>query len=93
MLTLKNATNADILICNNCHFKCSKKSDWDRHLSTRKHQNVDNCLQKNAIKTPNLKCVCGKEYKHRQSLSLHRKKCIKYKNSKTINENINENIN
>ena len=81
MLTLKNAKNADTFICEKCDFKCSKKSDWNRHVITRKHQNIDNCLHKSAIKTPNVKCVCGKEYKHRQSLSIHRKNCIKYTNN------------
>jgi hypothetical protein len=81
MLTLKNAKNADTFICEKCDFKCSKKSDWNRHIITRKHQIIDNCLHKSAIKTPNVKCVCGKEYKHRQSLSIHRKNCIKYTNN------------
>ena len=86
MLTLKNAKNAETFFCERCDFKCSKKSDWNRHVITRKHQIIDICLHKGAIKTPNVKCVCGKEYKHRQSLSIHRKKCIKYNNNETINE-------
>ena len=32
-------------------------------------------------------CVCGKEYKHRQSLFNHKNKCIKNKSINIINEN------
>ena len=71
MLTNKNAKNALIFECEKCDFKCSKKSNYEKHLSTRKHQNIDKCLQKD----PNIFiCHCGKEYKYRQSLSLHKKK-------------------
>jgi hypothetical protein len=31
--------NAEKFICESCSFQCSKKSDWDRHVSTRKHKN------------------------------------------------------
>ena len=80
MLTNKNAKNALIFECEKCDFKCSKKSNYEKHLSTRKHQNIDKCLQKD----PNIFiCHCGKEYKYRQSLSLHKKKC----NEEKHNEN------
>jgi len=26
-------------ICVNCDFTCSKESEWNRHISTRKHKN------------------------------------------------------
>ena len=29
--------------CENCNYKCSTKWDYDRHLSTAKHKNVDKC--------------------------------------------------
>ena len=31
--------NADKFACDSCSFICRKQSDWDRHISTRKHQN------------------------------------------------------
>lgn len=42
---LQNATisalkNADIFVCKFCHFQCSKQSNYDKHLLTRKHQNA-----------------------------------------------------
>jgi hypothetical protein len=58
--------------CEKCTFKCSKHSDWVRHLSTRKHQKNGEYLQKG----PRHICACGKEYKHRQSLFNHKIKCV-----------------
>ena len=33
----KNAKNANSYECKFCDFICSKKSNWNIHLSTRKH--------------------------------------------------------
>ena len=30
--------NADFFVCEKCHFKCSKKSEWNRHIQTHKHK-------------------------------------------------------
>ena len=38
----KPPKNAEKLHCEICNFKCSKQSDWDRHIITRKHQNRTN---------------------------------------------------
>ena len=68
--------------CKSCDFKCAKNSDWSRHILTRKHRNADKILTnvdtENAESAPinkMLLCSCGKKYKHRQSLFVHRKKC------------------
>jgi hypothetical protein len=55
----------------------SNKKDFNKHLSTRKHQNVYNCLQ-GGDKNPDTKyiCECGKEYNYRQSLYVHKKTCV-----------------
>ena len=57
--------------CKNCDYNTSKRSDYDKHLTTRKHQNIYQCLP--AIK--NRKCECGKMYSCKQSLYVHKKKC------------------
>ena len=69
--------------CKKCDVLCSKKSYFDRHILTRKHQNTDKILPNtdvlSPILSPNLNtflCDCGKAYKHRQSLFNHRKKCL-----------------
>ena len=62
--------------CNHCDFICSKISDWSRHLNTLKHLNTSQDLHfKDSI--PLFECLCGKKYKHRQSLYKHKKECIK----------------
>ena len=75
------STNSDIkkrqiFECKICYFRCSKNCDYVRHTTTRKHQMLTN-VATYTTKTLNPKhqCECGKEYKHRQSLSVHRKAC------------------
>lgn len=68
--------NAEIFYCIDCDFKCSKKSNYDKHLSTRKHKILTNTYKKMPDdKIEIYECECGKEYKHRQSLYTHKKKC------------------
>jgi hypothetical protein len=68
--------------CNICDFVTSNKKDYNRHLLTLKHKNTDKILTLTDAKNPNYPyvtnkfiCECGKEYKHRQSLFNHKKKC------------------
>ena len=85
------AKNANIFYCEKCDFKCSKQSDWKRHILTRKHtmddagvtNELQNELQKNAKNACVYVCNCGKEYMYRQGLWKHKKKC--YMNEKNNN--------
>ena len=65
--------------CEHCDFKCSKESNWDKHLSTSKHTNrtiLNGFEPKNAKKCqPIFVCDCGKEYRARNSLWYHKQKC------------------
>lgn len=85
MMTQKNAEK---FICEKCDFVCSKKSDYERHLLTRKHDNNDKKEQKIAEKNV---CICGKSFKYRQGLFVHRKTCIDYEKSNTTDGVILEN--
>jgi hypothetical protein len=88
--------NANIFNCEKCNFVCSKKCDWDRHITTLKHKNrtkMDNIEQKNAKKRQTIfTCICGKEYGARNSLWYHKKKCsiiqAENKNNNTNTETI-----
>ena len=100
----KNSKKCLEFICIACDFKCSKKSNYTKHLLTRKHKMMTNDDMKNArtiastptkpthisthahthetkrttISTSRAKpysCSCGKSYKHRQGLSVHKRKC------------------
>ena len=67
--------NAEKFSCDNCNFRCSKKSNYDKHLLTAKHKILTNTYNKAPEKCLTFKCGCGKIYKHRQSLYAHKKKC------------------
>jgi len=74
--------------CENCSFICCKKSDWNRHINTRKHENLINpnyLGADNKIKQFNC-LICNKVYKHLSTLSAHKKKCVEL-NSKSKEPN------
>jgi hypothetical protein len=86
--------NADIFFCKKCDFKCCKKSDWKRHIATPKHINDDKMMTnddaftpKNANVTNKYICICGRQYKYRQGLFCHKKKCQNINNSNNYDEN------
>ena len=64
-------------ICENCNFLCSKQSDYDRHIATRKHIGVINGINKTPTFESLHKCKCGNNYKHLSGLYRHKRKCNK----------------
>ena len=94
--------------CKICDYNTCNQKDYKKHLNTEKHERLTlaNFLPCKNPKIPkNFICICGNNYKHRSSLSKHKKKCeyilnnkndVDTKNDKNenqYNENINENIN
>jgi hypothetical protein len=69
-------------ICEICNYKCSKKSNYERHLLSLKHQKqqktskneqIEKIEQKNSVYC----CEnCGKEYRDRTGLWRHKKQCM-----------------
>ena len=86
----KNAKNAKIFVCELCDFKCCKQSNMDKHNLSLKHKKNDAELQENAVKE-SFFCNCGKEYKFRQGLWKHKKKCSIENN--VINNKYDESFN
>ena len=80
-------------VCEKCDYKCSKQSDYDKHILTLKHKMdyTDDVLDDAKVATQYF-CECGKEYKHRQGLWKHKKKCQNSKINEELNEKQNENI-
>ena len=80
-------------VCNKCDYKCSKHSDYVKHLLTLKHKNddVDDVLDDAKLAIQYF-CECGNEYKHRQGLWKHKQKCgnnITNKEPEILSKNIN----
>ena len=73
----KMPKNAEKFACEPCDFVCSKQSNFEKHLLTRKHAvliNPNIFDAKNAEKT--FVCqFCKKIYKHASTLSSHKKIC------------------
>jgi hypothetical protein len=77
MTTKKRKKNAFKYCCERCDYYSNNKTDYNRHLQTRKHNttNTTKIQQKNAFF-----CECGKNYSYRASLYNHKKKCLFNKN-------------
>jgi hypothetical protein len=61
--------------CSICDFVCYKKGDWNRHIVTIKHTKLTNPNNITSNYIEEHECKCGKIYKHKSSLSLHKKTC------------------
>jgi hypothetical protein len=81
--------NADFYNCKKCDFGCSKQSDWNRHISTRKHKyRTTSNKPKNCENVQVFPCkICNKIYKVRNSLWYHEQKCRNTENTEIINVN------
>jgi hypothetical protein len=85
--------------CEICDFNTFRKSNYNDHLFTAKHQRMtkeDNGGQKGAKtakfqQLTKFKCCCGKEYKYRQGLWKHRIVCDEY-NSNSDTMEVDKNI-
>ena len=72
----KHSKNAEKFYCEKCNFKCSKKSNWDKHLLTAKHKmEISEIIGKSKKMPIQLTCECGKIYSSNSGLWKHKKKC------------------
>ncbi len=83
-LVVRNQTHQKtqkILFRKICDLPTSNKFNYEKHLSTAKHQNIEKYvinttkLQENARRESMFICECGKKYPYRGSLYNHKKKC------------------
>ena len=70
-----SSDNSDSYECKNCNYITKRKSQYDRHLITRKHQirTNTNKIVPNSSKV--YQCGCNKMFKHASSLWNHKQKC------------------
>lgn len=79
----KVAKSCKQFCCEKCDYFTSRLSSYDKHLNTSKHKMMTNDATKCAkvakhVHTPQVilySCDCGKKYKYRQGLYVHKKKC------------------
>ena len=64
--------------CEFCNYKCCKQSEYNKHLVTDKHKNLQNPTSNptSKISDKTYNCICGKMYKHSSTMYAHKKKCI-----------------
>ena len=87
--TTTSTTEIKKYVCETCEYSTSKKSSYDKHLSTAKHINfsVSNIVAKSCSEH---KCVnCDKIYKSRVGLWTHKKKCKKEEKEEDIESQMN----
>ena len=79
---VKTSKNEYYNYCECCDYTASQKSNWDRHLSSKKHfKNASPSVTKSVTKTSKKRVKsyfcehCGVEYKSRNGLWRHKKKC------------------
>ena len=71
-------TKKQNFICENCHFNCSKESDWKRHNLTVKHQKLTcvNFFTPKKVDICDFTCEnCNNIYKSNSGLWYHKQKC------------------
>jgi len=91
--TQKGEKSCQKFSCAKCDYTTSKKSLYDKHLSTQKHsKETEETKKVKKVATPLFICDCGIKYKCRQSLWRHKKKCkaTTQKNEIIINKDANE---
>ena len=85
--------------CVRCNTVCTRKSEFDRHIKTRKHKNnleskVETVVENIVVESTT--CICGAIFKTRCGLWKHSKKCNNNNDeviSGTSNNNNNNNNN
>ena len=74
--------------CVKCDYVCSRKSDFNKHLKSKKHNTTNTTkIQQKILHS----CECGKSYNHRASLFNHKKACT-YKKQNIESESTDKNV-
>jgi hypothetical protein len=79
--TKKASKNIATFVCDLCDFECSKRGDWNRHITRPKHLKHIEMIQNDTNKdikdiiSDHFACECGNIYKHHSGLWRHKKTC------------------
>lgn len=86
----KNTKKTPKFLCELCDFKCSRQTEYVRHLETNKHKMVTNGNKKTPNDEPTIfHCICGNTYKYLPGLARHKRTCsvVNSSSEKTKEEN------
>ena len=64
--------NVMVYTCNDCEYATKRKTDYTKHILTRKHIQI---TMDNGLSSHGYTCECGKTYQHQSGLCKHRHKC------------------
>ena len=78
---------SELFCCESCDYSTSRRSQYNRHIITGKHQILTNPNVLYSKKCVNYECICGKSYKHSSSLSAHKKTCNQQNNTTDASNN------
>ena len=70
--SLKSPKSPKTFYCEKCDYKCYKLCEYNKHLSTAKHNRIQG---DNNISVREYRCDCGKKYNFSSGLSKHKTKC------------------
>ena len=85
MLTNNSPNSPKKFTCSLCDYGCSKKSDFDKHLSSNKHKSNEESNKCNTKVAESVCNNCNKIYKSRVGLWRHKKTCLVENNSNSEN--------
>ena len=98
ILEIKKCQKNAVFECKKCNFICSKKSNFENHVKTKKHihrhngNDLEIIFPKKPAENAELICKCGKNYLTNSGLWKHKQKCKKENIEQNI-ENIDHKIN
>ena len=79
MVTEKVQLSSKKFLCSNCDYNTCRESQYNRHLMTAKHKNVTNVMigdKSSSNGSIKYSCtICNKDFKSRNGLWCHSKKC------------------
>jgi len=78
--------------CETCDYNTSNKKDYNKHLSTLKHQNASQMKQTNPDMSSNYACSCGQILNSRTTIWRHKKKCINVEKKENNPEEISNSL-
>jgi len=81
IMEIKKCQKNAVFECKKCNFICSKKSNFENHVKTKKHiyrhngNNLEIIFPKKNAENAVIKCNCGKSYLTNSGLWKHKQKC------------------